>query len=76
MDNPLEGIETLRKLVNISLNTRESAFDGLSVDQCVRLLTACLKSDYDVTPCDLTPDEFVHALAFGTLDGSGIAERL
>lgn len=59
--NSLEGIETLRKLVNLSRNTRESVFDGLSVDECVNVLFACYSSPWDITPDYLTAEEQEYA---------------
>jgi len=68
------GIERLRQIVNLCNYTRESTFDNLDVTQTVRLAEACLNSEWDVYPDDLTDKELTFAAKHGRLPRS-VAKR-
>ena len=61
------GIEELRRVVRAASMCRESAFDGFSAEECVRMIRACWTSKWDVLPDDLLPEERYEAAATGKL---------
>ena len=61
------GVEELRRIVRVANMTTESAFDGLTVEECVRLVRACWKSKWDILPDDLTFEERRKAADTGRL---------
>lgn len=61
------GIEELRGLVRLANNTRESAFDGFTAEECFLLLRACRDSDWDITPDELRSDERQYAAENGKI---------
>lgn len=67
------GIEMVRRAVRVANMTRESSFDGFSAEECLRLISACWASKWDVLPDDLLLSERIHAASHGRL--SEAAER-
>lgn len=59
------GMEELRSLVNIANQTNESAFDGFTLEETVRLLQACRALDLETLPDMLTPGERKYAAKHG-----------
>lgn len=64
-DDDETGIEELRKLVNMAGYTEESAFDGFTAVETVRLLQACRALDLETLPDQLTLAERRHAAKHG-----------
>lgn len=62
-DNSLHGVELLRKAAKLSTVTRESTWDGLTALEVLTVCVTVLQCGWDVTPCDLTDDEWDLALA-------------
>ena len=60
-------MDRLRRCVRLANNTNEAALDGFTPAECVRLLGACIESDFDITPDDLTPSERRSAAHTGRL---------
>jgi len=67
------GIEMMRRAVRAADMTRESAFDGFTVEECLRLIRACWTSKWDILPDDLLSSEREYAAEHGRLSES--AER-
>lgn len=68
------GIERLRQIVELCNGSRESTFDDLDVIETIRLAEACLNSDLDVWPDNLTEREKKYAVRNGLLPWS-VAKR-
>jgi len=67
------GIEELRQLAGISRDTRESAFDGLTLLECVNLLRAVRACDWDIYADALTEEERLDAAKTGQLSAECVA---
>lgn len=65
MARKIDGIGELRRLVNIANCTREDAFDGLTIEQTIKLLQACRSLDLEVLPDQLNPEERAFAARTG-----------
>ena len=61
------GIDMVRRAVRVANMTRESAFDGFSAEECLRLIRACWASKWDILPDDLLPEELEYAATHGRL---------
>jgi hypothetical protein len=64
------GADELRRVVRVMGLTNESAFDGLSAEQCIKLIRACWSSPWDVLPDELGHDERRYAALHGKLSRS------
>jgi hypothetical protein len=67
------GIEELRQLAGISRDTREYAFDGFTVLECVNLLRAVRACDWDIYADALTEEERQYAATSGKLSAECVA---
>jgi hypothetical protein len=59
---PLDGIEELRRMVNLFNNTTESFNQRYTVEQLVLIYRAYQRSEWDITPDYWTPKEVKLAL--------------
>jgi hypothetical protein len=69
------GIEELRRIVAAANWARESAFDGFTAEECVRLVRACWGSKWDILPDHLLHEERLEAARTGKLS-EACEERL
>lgn len=60
-DRPESGIEWLRRIVALADSTRESVWDGLSIEETVSIAVACLRSGWDVYPDQLSYEQLCDA---------------
>lgn len=51
------GIEELRRAARASEMCRESALDGFSAEECLNMIRACWRSEWDILPDDLPIEE-------------------
>lgn len=63
------GVQELRRIACITESTRESAFDGYTAEQCINMMRACWRSDWDILPDALTDAEREYAARYGFLSG-------
>jgi hypothetical protein len=57
----LDGFNELYKIHHMADNTHLHVFDGMSAEEIVRVCRACLASEWDVYPHDLTPEQLAEA---------------
>lgn len=63
--NP-NAIEEFRRISNVLRNTSEAAlYQATSVEDLIALARACIASEWDVTPGDMSPAQWVAAIKHG-----------
>lgn len=72
-----DSFTVMRKVAGLLSNTRQTDFlSSLRVEDLVKVALACLRSGWDVTPCDLTEREISLAMMGLDRDLKKSLERL